>query len=266
MSRPVTKDELGPIAERILHDYDNPGTTDVPLNPNQLPVQKVKSDIKDEQELATFLTLTVSINYFKETDGRDGLWQTSKRLWDDEHWLFEPNTIAEEKELDDIVSVFGDVGWWPNQDAEIWHTISLTLAQDFSGNVLNLMESAGYDAVRLKEYIIDNGQSFPFLKGDKIAPLWLRLLHEEVHPLDNIDQMPVPVDTHIVKVTNMLLGTDYDEEENDDLDEIRQLWQNVCQDAGLVPVRLDQPMWFLAKYEEECGRDYLDEVVDDVTK
>ncbi len=45
-----------------------------------------------------------------------------------------------------------------------------------------------------------NKHKFPFLRGDKILPLWLRMInHQAGIKLNNIDKIPIPVNTHIRK-------------------------------------------------------------------
>lgn len=43
---------------------------------------------------------------------------------------------------------------------------------------------------------------FPFLRGEKIGPLWLRMLRDNVGlSLDNMDRIPIPVDIHVARST-----------------------------------------------------------------
>jgi hypothetical protein len=45
-------------------------------------------------------------------------------------------------------------------------------------------------------------RSFPFLSGNKIFPLWIRMLHDNVGiDLKNLDKIPIPVDIHIARAS-----------------------------------------------------------------
>jgi len=257
----VSKSQLGEIAKQMVVDYENPRSDSSPFEMNDLPGPKVIREIQGTENKALFLTLTVSINYMKETDGDDGLWQNAWWLWNKWRSVFEPEKAAQELPDEDMADLFGELGWWGKKDWNIWKTICTTLYRDFDGSVLTLLESMDNDAVQLTEYMDSHGGDFPYLKGEKIRPLWLRLIHEEVRPLDNIEQIPLPVDTHIISITNTLLGTEFSQEEPADRETVRQIWTAVCRKNDIVPVRLDQPLWLTQKHWDDWGEGYIERLV-----
>ena len=84
----------------------------------------------------------------------------------------------------------------------------------------------------------------------------LRLMHEEVHPLKQIEQIDIPVDVRILDITNEFMGGDYTDCEADKY-EIRSFWGKFCRDFGFVPVKVDQPLWLLSKNWDAIGEQYI---------
>jgi len=53
-----------------------------------------------------------------------------------------------------------------------------------------------------KKFDLRFKQLFPYFSGDKIFPLWIRMLYDNVEiKLQNIDKIPIPVDVHIARAT-----------------------------------------------------------------
>lgn len=254
-SKSMNSSELKETISTILDDYEN---LSGPFDENILPEKKVIRGIEGEKEKSLFLTLTASVDYRKETEGENGLWKTSKRFWEKENWVFRPGEVVR-NDYSELIDLFEDAGW-DGKDPHIWYRISLTLNRNFNSNPLNLIEGNDSDAVKIQKYMRKkHPRKFPYLKGGKINSLWLRLMHEEIHSLSRIEEIALPVDTHIISITNYLLGKSYSKSK-DDKSEIRQLWRSFCRENDIVPVRLDQPLWLIRKHWEDWGRDYLAEI------
>lgn len=249
---PTPEQYLGKLANEILKDYEN---LEGPFNETILPEKKVIDDIEGKKDRSLYLTLTASINYRKETEGENGLWKTSKKLWDKHNWVFRPSEVTE-KQYSKLIDIFSEAGFnW--QDSHIWYKICLALKREFNSNPVSLLEENEYDALQTLEFIKNKEpKKFPYLKGDKISSLWLRLMHEEVQELENIEEIDMPVDIHIISVTNELMDRDYTNSEKDKK-EIRNIWKETCEKNGIVPVRLDQPLWLIHKYWEKWGNEYI---------
>jgi len=93
----------------------------------------------------------------------------------------------------------------------------------WQGDPRNFLVSCNWDAplilARLKaDSHIRNGKrvpDFPFLRGDKIGPLWLRMLRDNAGLIQienmneipnsigirNLDKVPIPVDIHVARAT-----------------------------------------------------------------
>jgi len=136
-----------------------------------------------------------------------------------------------------------------NRDAEVWATIARTLARDYDGDPRLILRRHNYDAQTVLEAI--RSGEFPQFGGEKIGPVWIRILSEEIHPLDGVDRIPFPVDTQTRKVTKYLLGDDYSD------DEIRAFWASFCEEYDVEPLVVDQALWTLGS-KWDWGRQYLD--------
>ncbi|TYL37369.1 hypothetical protein CV102_17265 [Natronococcus pandeyae] len=75
-------------------------------------------------------------------------------------------------------------------------------------------------------------------------------MHEEVHELEQIQDMAISVDIHIVGMTNQLRPDDgeFDPHDDEDKETIRRYWDVIFERNDLVPVQVDKPLWLLNKY------------------
>lgn len=236
--------------------------------PEKPVIDKInKHRLFDDRDLANYLTLTVVVNYKKETSGPTGIWATTWGLLKYRPWLFRPEEVAE-RGREAVFTIFKDESimnledpdiWYDTPDVKIWTKNSTSLAEDYNADIRELLKAHEYDATLLQRYINET-KKFPFLGGDKINPLWLRLMHEEVHKLEQIDEISIPVDTHIRSITRKL---QQDRSKNDD--EIRAYWDRICDGTELIPVQLDQPLWILGKYWNSVGEAYVDNKLDDLS-
>lgn len=145
-------------------------------------------------------------------------------------------------------------------DSSAWHTIARSLAVE--GNpVSRVVDSGVGNAGELLSYLRTSymGQyRFPFLRGPKIGPMWVRML---VAPggatIDDIGTIPVAVDVHVRRVTRNLGVVDT-------LDMAEDKARQVIQDTWLAGVAatsiggprgvagtcaaLDPALWFFGKF------------------
>ena len=246
----LTADELyrlQTIIERIHDDYLS---WTPPFERKQLPEKEAMEGISRGEPRARYLTFTVALNYNR--DARR-LWETTRRLWDEESWLFNPRSLVVEYDRPNVVDVFerNGIRYW-RRDAATWYQVASTLVESYRGSVLSLVASVECDAVQLLQRV--RTEEFPFLGGEKIGPLWCRLLHEDVVRLDRIGEIPIPVDVHVRRVSGELVGVF----ESDD--DVREFWDEFCALSGFDPVLVDQPLWLIGTHWDEWGREYLAEV------
>jgi hypothetical protein len=250
----LTAGELYRLQTIIHRLHDDYLSWTSPFERQQLPEKAAVEGIRRGEPRYRYLTFTVALNYNR--DARR-LWETTRRLWDEEAWLFDPRTLVVEYDRFDVVDVFerNGIRYW-RRDAATWYQIASTLVESYRGSVLSLVASVECDGVRLLQQV--RREEFPFLGGEKIGPLWCRLLHEDVVRLDRIGEIPIPVDVHVRRVTGELVGAF----ESDDA--VRAFWNDFCALSGFDPVLVDQPLWLVGTHWDEWGREYLDEVCSDV--
>lgn len=74
----------------------------------------------------------------------------------------------------------------------------------FDGKVGTLLDRAHRDALKLLALIRSSQYQagFPYLKGEKIGPLWIRMLHDNCRVnLSHLGEIPLPVDIHTAQAT-----------------------------------------------------------------
>lgn len=260
-------DGLGEVATEIADDYEH---WREPFNQTGGITTPITNQIDGVREKGLFLTLTSSLNRQRDAER---LFEKFERLYYDEHWIFEPETLIEERDFEELVDLFEREGTRYGQgDAEVWYEIALTLYEEYDSDVLNLLEECDYNMQKLEERVrtksgdtrfFKHGKRFPVLKGDKIRPLWLRLISRQVHRLENRDGSDVSVDTHLIQITNHLLGTEYTNDEADKA-RVREFWRDVCDGTDVQPVDIDGPLWYINRNWSEWGRAYVTRLLRDV--
>lgn len=243
-------EDLARVVTEIVTDYEN---WDDPFERDMLPEKQAIVGIDDPEERSRYLTLVVSIDYQRNAER---LWQKTRKLWDEEQWIFRPEELVRRRDFDELVSLFEEHSMrFGKADAEIWYQNAETLCRQYDGSPLNLFEKHDFDAPSILN-AVRSTSDFTYLGGEKIGPLWMRLIHEDVHSLSNITEIDIPVDTHIRRVTERLLNVDHSDEE------IRSIWMEFCRDTGLDPVKVDQPLWLIGAHWDEWGEDYLESRMD----
>ena len=158
-----------------------------------------------------FITLTVSIDYQRDAGA---LWNSSRRTYADPEtrYLFHPQSLHEVP-FHQVMQDLQKYGLSKKQrnDAYIWKTAAVSFYKKWQGDPRNFLASCNWSAPFILKHLradnhLENGRSswdFPFLRGPKIGPLWLRMLRDNVHmkELLDLDLVPIPVDIHVARAT-----------------------------------------------------------------
>jgi len=204
-----------------------------------------------------FITLVVSIDYQRNADQ---LWAAGRKSFEDKRtrWLFYPEDLMK-KSFDAIIKTMKIHGLSkkPEKDAGIWFRVSKSFFEIYNSNPLKLIEECGYDALRIynKKFDVAFKQSFPYFSGNKIFPLWIRMLHDNVGiELKNIDKIPIPVDVHIARATftTGCLAGKYTGTISGVASKVDDAWKKIMElikhNKLKYRLQLDEPLWHLSKY------------------
>ena len=167
-----------------------------------------------------FITLTVAIDYQRDANT---LWKVSRKTFEDPQtsYLFHPESLhlnPPRKIVKDMQK--HGLSKKPHKDSHIWRTVGVTIYKKWNGEPTRFLKSCRWDCLEiLKRLKTDthsyNGKSvadYPYLRGDKIGPLWLRMLRDNVGigKLQSLDRVPIPVDIHVARAslaTGVVKGT-----------------------------------------------------------
>ena len=220
---------------------------------------------KGSAEHILFLTLTVSIDYQRDAPA---LWESARKTYEDldTRYLFSPKEIH----LTTLSKIMKDMQRYGlskkhTQDARIWRTNSLTFYKKWLSDPIHFLADCNFDAPiiinRLKTDSHFDGYrvspDYLFLKGNKIGPLWLRMLRDNagIDRILNMDKIPIPVDVHVARAT-LALGIvrgQYQGSSETIFIEIRKAW-SLCtkgvfaNNRIMISLDVDEPLWHLSKY------------------
>lgn len=230
-----------------------------PFSEDLMPETTPAESLSNSDDRALFLTFGSALNYQRSSER---LWKSMRELWDEENWMFTPDRVVDHT-TEDVKEVLTDYGArFPNNDADGWYRIAETLSTEFDGRPENLLEEAGFDAIEVVA-LVRGHAGLPYLGGNKIAPMWARFMHENVHELSNVTALDIPVDVQVRKVTRAVVEPVVETEfENDN--QIRDFWLNFCSDSDVDPTRVDKPFWIIGAYWDEWGREYLEQHFTDI--
>ena len=251
------------VAERLYQAFRTTGIhgrTDMPED--QPPCGVAEGSL----EHVLFITLAVAIDYQRDANQ---VWDSARRTFEDDNtrYLFDPSALHDRE----FAQVKQDMQTYqlskkPDRDAGIWRTIGVTLHMKWGGDPRRFLEACGWDAPTvLKRLKTDTHQDggrkrpdFPNLRGDKIGPLWLRMLRNNVGIADlrGLKLVPIPVDINIARATlttGVVRGA-YAGRLQEVFSYIRRAWLEsvrgltAADGRPMIALDVDEPLWHLSKY------------------
>lgn len=225
----------------------------------------------DDAAVRLVLTFTAAMDRARDADR---LWFRSADLYQTTSWPFDPDAVTSRRltDLTDVLRTFG-VSQRHGADAAAWRTIAETMSQrDAAPEVYDAVFEGRGDARELLAALqgTTNAGSdrFPFLRGPKIGPMWVRMLaHPGGRAITSLEILPVAVDVQVRKVTEYLGVTTT---EGLDLEAarpvIQRAWESDIRQNGAVgppgidgtAAALDPALWFYGKWGctfcERAGR------------
>jgi endonuclease III len=158
-----------------------------------------------------------------------------------------PHQVDDEEELTEC---FEDVGFrYPSRDAAAWVKNCRILREKYHASWSEMLLESGLDAPTLVEGL--EKDDFNCLKGVKIAPMYARIVSNEVAELDRLWELDIPIDTHVRTLSKKLFG---DDEMSDD--EIRDQWYVYGVQYGIDRHVVDGALWQIGNNWDQWGEDY----------
>lgn len=221
--------------------------------------------IKGSINHVLFITLTVSIDYQRHAPS---LWESSRKTFNDPEtrYLFDPKPLHDtpfSKIVKDMQK--HKLSKKPQKDAHIWQTVGTSFYKKWKGDPRNFLSNCNWDASLILKHLRNDAHSekgrlkpdYPYLRGSKIGPLWLRMLRDNIGitQLINLEKVPIPVDIHVARATlatGVVKGTI--EILLDELfKHIRKAWFDSTKGLSIknrpmIALDMDEPLWHLSKY------------------
>lgn len=212
-------------------------------------------------EHINFITLTVSIDYQRNAIK---LWESSRKCFEDPEtrYLFDPDvlqTISHEMIIKDMKK--HGLSKKPIKDAGIWARVSKSFSQNWNGDPREFLRDCDWNALQVLKTLKTNRSDYPYLSGNKIAPLWLRMLRDNVGITNfkNLDKVPIPVDIHVARATlaTGVVSGQFRGSLDSIFEFIRAAWfESVkglnANNRPMMALDIDEPLWHLSK--EGCTK------------
>ena len=220
---------------------------------------------KGSLEHLMFITLTVAIDYQRDANA---LWLVSRKTWEDPEtrYLFNPEALnrAPPRIIANDMQKYG-LSKKQKKDANIWRTVGVTFLKKWEGNPHKYLESCEWDSLEILNRLkgdthIYHGKpvpDYPYLRGNKIGPLWLRMLRDNVgiNRLKNLKSVPIPVDIHVARSTlaTGVVSGQFSGTLTDLFEHIRGAWFKSVdglkvKTRKMIALDVDEPLWHLSKY------------------
>lgn len=214
-----------------------------------------------DADVLLLLTFTAAMDRARDAER---LWRNAASLHFAEPWAFDPAAVAG-RPLRDLVDALrtSGVSQRHGPDGAAWRLIAESLLDTSAPAAIRraVFEGEG-DAVELRAALDARTAAgtalFPFLRGPKVGPMWVRML---VYPgaatIRRMQVIPIAVDVQVRKVTEYLGITDTGGEDLEAVrHQIEEAWsREVAASAPIGPpgldgtaAALDPVLWFYARW------------------
>ncbi len=154
-----------------------------------------------------FITFVAAMERVRDSEP---LWRRAQGLYEHESWLFSPREVVERPlgVLRETLTSAG-VSQKHQPDSAAWHRIAASLVERAASVVNDAIETGTGHVpdllAALRARGVDGRALFPLLRGEKIGPMWVRMLVDPGEArLTGLDALPVAVDTHTRTATECL--------------------------------------------------------------
>lgn len=204
---------------------------------------------KCSDENLLYFTLPMALNYQRNSYK---LWESALLTWqdDDTRDVFYPEKVL--KMSDAQLSkklVKYKVALQPNKQTQIWRTLCETFQQNFGGSVKKFFEMYDFDVKLIKQHILQNKKSFPYLSGTKILNYWLYVMTQQSgFNFKNRKEISVAPDTHVLQASAKLGVVTEDELKKSNIREIvSERWGEILKGTEFEPIDIHTPFWLWSR-------------------
>lgn len=261
MTVEIDVDKGNEVARHLCECFSSVGI----LGHTEMPEDIIPDGVeRGSLEHTLFITLTVALDYLRDAPA---LWESARVTFEDPEtrYLFNPKLVHEthyDKFAKDLQK--HELAKRPNKDARIWRTNAITFHKKHNGDPRRLFETCNWDSLvilrQLKsethKYKGRKLKDFVYLGGDKIGPLWLRMLRDNVgiDKLKNLEKVPIPVDIHVARssLTTGVVHGQFEGRLEEIFDDIRDAWFECVKglnidDREMIALDVDEALWHLSK-------------------
>lgn len=194
---------------------------------------------KNSTKKYMYITLISSINFQRSSPA---LWTSAYKTYQDVNTklVFDPEYVAK-SEFEDLQIKLTkyNLALQKNKHVKIWQTICKSLVNNFNGDPKNLISSNQRCVSRIKNYLLENKNSYPYLNGPKLSNYWLYTLdHFTDVNLRNRHKISIIPDTHVKKASVKLGLTN-----SQDTSVIESVWFHVLKDTEYIPIDFHAILW-----------------------
>lgn len=196
-----------------------------------------------------YFTLPMALNYQRNSYK---LWEAAKATYLDAETkdVYLPESVIEmpQEDLRDKLLKY-KVALQPNKHVEIWLRLCNTFVDRFQGDVRNLFLNNDNSVKKVKEYILANKKSFPYLSGTKILNYWLYVMSQYTDArLEDRQYITVAPDTHVIQASERLGLITHDELEKPAIREkVSLLWEEVFRETERCPIDIHTSLWLWSR-------------------
>jgi hypothetical protein len=219
----------------------------------------------DPTDQRLWLTFVASVDRARDAAA---LWRAARDAWVADRWIFSPAAVIQRGfvELADALRFHG-VSQRHMPDTAAWRSVAEALVsaqgpQPIRDAVEGRPASAEQVLGSLAATWPHGTLMFPQLSGPKIGPMWVRMLaYPGGAAIGGLEVIPVAVDTHVQRVTEMLGLVAPRDLDDSHRRRIQSVWFEAVADAGAfgapagidgTAAGLDPALWALGK--EGCSR------------
>lgn len=201
-----------------------------------------------------FFTLPMALNYQRNSYK---LWESACQSYNDIETrdIFDPNKVIcmPIDTLRDKLLKY-NVALQPNKQPLIWLRLCETFSNSFFGDVRLFFSSNDYRVYEIKQYMINNKKSFPYLSGEKIMNYWLYVMSNYTSSkFSDRENISIAPDTHVLQ-SSVKLGIikQSDLKRNDIREHTSKCWKSLCEHTDFLPIDLHTPLWLWSRNNFQC--------------